>query len=156
MNNISEPQDNRDQSDDNYRDDTYLSDPRNWKDINADMNGSKPDSEPDINEYDQVSAILKDTHEVPGNHGHMILVVTVNGSELPLGQYLAGDLFKKMNQGKLTKEQGMQLYDEYIGILRSYRGARIAKSMGASLLTGAERRVGWDAKELAAGEHLQD
>jgi hypothetical protein len=121
------------------------------------MGHQQPSPEHDDNEFDQVSAILANVYETPGDHGHMMLAVKADGHQVPLGQYLAGDLFKKMNEGKLTKEQGTQLYNQYIEQLKAYKGARIAKvALGNPMLTGAEKRVGWDSKELAAGENHQN
>lgn len=134
-------------------DDEYFSNPENWVDINQ-----GDDSEQlVVSEYDQVISILQDLYEAPGNDGHMMLAVMVDDVEISLGNYLANDLFKKESQGKITKQQRLEIFNQYIAILNDYKRPRVAKAAGrASMLTGAERRVGFDYRELAAGEHLQD
>lgn len=86
----------------------------------------------------------------------MMLAVLIDGHEKPLGLYLASDINKMLNHGQLSKEEFQHLHDKIMKKLKHYKGARIGHAaLGTPMLTGSEMRVGWEGKELAAGEHLQ-
>jgi hypothetical protein len=109
--------------------------------------------------YDEIIATLEARVEADGSSGRKVLAVYVKGEErpIPIGQYLASDLFTYQNQGKITKEQTQYILKTYLAIAKEFekRAPRIAGyQIGATALTGAAARVGYDHSELAAGAHL--
>jgi hypothetical protein len=67
---------------------------------------------------------------------------------------MVGDLARMLRDERITKEQFNKLYQKGLDLLDSYQAPRIAKrALGATMIPGAERRLGWDARELAAGEY---
>jgi len=80
-----------------------------------------------------------------------------DGDKIYLARFMVGDLSRMLRDGKLTKEQFDTLYQRGLDKLNAYQAPRIAKrALGATMIPGAERRLGWDARELAAGEYHRE
>jgi len=108
--------------------------------------------------YETVSKLFDNLIEAPADRDRMALYVDLgDGDKIYLARFMVGDLSRMLRDGKLTKEQFDTLYQRGLDKLNAYQAPRIAKrALGATMIPGAERRLGWDARELAAGEYHRE
>lgn len=144
-------------------DTTHLHEPQSFVgSVDTSLEAWQRKEEPEVEEqpedhYETVSNMFDNLIEAPGDRDRMALYVDLGeGKKIYLARFMVGELSRMHRDGKLTKEQFDSLYQRGLDILEAYktRAPRIAKrAVGATMLSGAERRIGWDPRELAANEH---